>query len=255
MKGPIMTATAPPHANGHARPVTLTPLALPVSGALSTLPQDDPGQSRTAADDPGRLARAVSGFRRNWWRLVFAAVAAVAAVVSYGHIVDLFLSWHAPPLDARLMPIAIDGLIIIGAGAARGGQKGLGWSAIGPGLAASLYANVMNGLPHGYGPAMGSGWATVALFLATNVMERWKPARPVTPAVTPPVTPARDKPPAAPRRKPVPAEAAPAMTKQARAAAILRDNPGLKNRELEALTGGDIDVRTFQRARNSKQGA
>jgi hypothetical protein len=40
------------------------------------------------------------------------------------------------------------------------------------------------------------------------------------------------------------------MTKQARAAVILRDNPGLKNRELEALTDGDIDVRTFQRARN-----
>ena len=181
MKGTIMTATAPPHANGHARPVTLTPLPLPVSGALSTLPQDDPGQSRTAPDKPKRLASALSGFRRNWWRLVFAAVAAVAAVVSYGHIVDLFLSWHAPPLDAHLMPIAIDGLIIIGAGAARSGQVRLGWSAIGPGLAASLYANVMNGLPHGYGPAMGSGWATVALFLATNVMERWKPAPPVTP--------------------------------------------------------------------------
>ena len=118
----------------------------------------------------------MSAFRRNWWRLVFAAVGAVAAIVSYGHIVNLFLTWHAPLYDARLMPIAIDGLIIIGAGAAKGGQKRLGWSAIGPGLAASLYANVMNGLPYGWGAAMGSGWATVALFLATNVMERWKPA-------------------------------------------------------------------------------
>jgi hypothetical protein len=53
-----------------------------------------------------------------------------------------------------------------------------------------------------------------------------------------------------PPRKPVTRKPAPAMTKQARAAVILRDNPGLKNRELEALTGGDIDVRTFQRARN-----
>lgn len=122
------------------------------------------------------MTRVREGFRRNWWRLVFAAVGTVAAVVSYGHIVDLFLSWHAPLYDARLMPIAIDGLIIIGAGAARSGQVGLGWSAIGPGLAASLYANVMNGLPHGPGAAAGSGWATIALFLATNVMERWKPA-------------------------------------------------------------------------------
>jgi hypothetical protein len=118
-----------------------------------------------------------SEFRRNWWRLVFAAVGAVAAVVSYGHIVNLFLKWHQTSLDAHLMPIAIDGLIIIGAGAAKSGQVWLGWSAIGPGLAASLYANVMNGLPHGKGAAMGSGWATIALFLATNVMERWKPAQ------------------------------------------------------------------------------
>jgi hypothetical protein len=115
--------------------------------------------------------------RRNWWRLVFAAVGAVAAVVSYGHIVNLFLEWHQTPLDAHLMPVAIDGLIIIGAGAARTGQRWLGWSAIGPGLIASLYANVMNGLPYGRGAAMGSGWATIALFLATNVMERWKPAQ------------------------------------------------------------------------------
>jgi hypothetical protein len=118
-----------------------------------------------------------SAVRRNWWRLVFAAVGAVAAVVSYGHIVNLFLKWHQTPLDAHLMPIAIDGLIIIGAGAAKSGQTWLGWSAIGPGLAASLYANVMNGLPYGRGAAMGSGWATIALFLATNVMERWKPAQ------------------------------------------------------------------------------
>src|SRR6266705_2354124 len=175
-----MTATAP-HANGRARPVTLAPLRLPEHGPVSGWPQDAPGQSRAAAGRPGRLALAVSAFRRNWWRLVFASVGAVAAVVSYGHIVNLFLTWHAPLYDARLMPVAIDGLIIIGAGAARGGQKRLGWSAIGPGLAASLYANVMNGLPYGRGAAMGSGWATVALFLATNVMERWRAAPAVTP--------------------------------------------------------------------------
>ena len=193
---------------------------------------------------------------------MFAAVAAVAAVVSYGHIVSLFLSWHATSLDAHLMPVAIDGLIIIGAGAARGGQKRLGWSAIGPGLAASLYANVMNGLPYGRGAAMGSGWATVALFLATNVMERWKAAPAVTPrqddtdvqpAAMPVVTSHRDsdhdkrddKPPS---RKPVkpPSEA----TKFARAAAAIRDNPGLTNAELAALAG--CDARTISRARNGK---
>jgi hypothetical protein len=239
--------TTAPQANGRARPVTLTPL--PVHGPVSALPRTAPNgaaQPRTPPDKRERWALVMSAFRRNWWRLVFAAVGAVAAVVSYGHIVNLFLTWHAPLYDARLMPVAIDGLIIIGAGAASGGQKLLGWSAIGPGLAASLYANVMNGLPYGYGAAMGSGWATIALFLATNVMERWKPAPVVTPGHDSGHDKGGDKPP----RKAAPRKPAPAMTKQARAAAILRDNPGLKNRELEALTGGDIDVRTFQRARN-----
>jgi len=231
----MATATPQQQANGHARPVTLTPL--PVHGPVSALPQqDDPGRSRTAPDKPGRLALAVSAFRRNWWRLVFAAVGAVAAVVSYGHIVNLFLSWHAPLYDARLMPIAIDGLIIIGAGAAKGGQKRLGWSAIGPGLAASLYANVMNGLPYGYGAAMGSGWATVALFLATNVMERWKAA----PVVTPRHDSDDDKQDDKPQRKP-----APAMTRQPSVADVIRDNPGLTNAELAALAG--CKVRTIQR--------
>ena len=212
-------------ANGHAWPVTLAPLSLPVP--------DDPGQSRTAPDKPKRLASALSGFRRNWWRLVFASVGAVAAVVSYGHIVNLFLTWHAPLYDARLMPIAIDGLIIIGAGAAKGGQKRLGWSAIGPGLAASLYANVMNGLPYGYGAAMGSGWATVALFLATNVMERWKAAPVVTPRHDSDHDTKDDK----PQRKTAPRKPAAAMT----------------NKELADREG--VSVRTLQRRRNTKTGS
>ena len=162
-------------ANGHQ----MVPLAMPLQqrGDVSAVPQPNGAEHpRTTPNGGERRRRAMSAFRRNWWRLVFATVGAVAAVVSYGHIVSLFLTWHAPLYDARLMPVAIDGLIIIGAGAAKGGQKLLGWSAIGPGLAASLYANVMNGLPYGRGAAMGSGWATVALFLATNVMERWKAA-------------------------------------------------------------------------------
>ncbi len=261
-------------ANGHA----LAPFTIPLreSGPVSALPQQicqtcghpidgrsphppecakcpegyceprqgDPGQPRTVPDKTRRWALAMSAFRRNWWRLVFASVGAVAAVVSYGHIVNLFLSWHASSLDAHLMPIAIDGLIIIGAGAARGGQKWLGWSAIGPGLAASLYANVMNGLPYGRGAAMGSGWATVALFLATNVMERWKAA----PVVAPRHDSDHDKG-DKPQRKQVTRKQAPAMTKQAKAAVVIRDNPGMTNAELAAIAG--VDVRTIQRARNA----
>jgi hypothetical protein len=241
--------TTAPQANGHA--VTLAPLSLPGRGPVSALPRTAPNdaeQLRTAPGRPRRLALAVSAFRRNWWRLVFASVGAVAAVVSYGHIVNLFLTWHAPLYDARLMPIAIDGLIIIGAGAAKGGQKLLGWSAIGPGLAASLYANVMNGLPYGYGAAMGSGWATVALFLATNVMERWKAAPAVQAAAAPAVPPREDRQVDKPARR----KAVPARTALDKAAAVIRDNPHLDKpedkAELARLAG--VSTKTVQRARN-----
>jgi len=267
-------------ANGRALVPFTVPASMPL-GPVSALPQENTPngaeQPRTVPGKPRRWALAVSAFRRNWWRLVFASVGAVAAVVSYGHIVALFLSWHATLLDARLMPVAIDGLIIIGAGAAKGGQKRLGWSAIGPGLAASLYANVMNGLPYGYGAAMGSGWATVALFLATNVMERWKaapagmtddegarpgqpgknggdgtglagsPVRNVAAVAAPAVTPRHDGGDKPPRKLVKPPQGA---TKFARAAAAIRDNPGLTNAELAALAG--CDTRTISRARNGK---
>jgi hypothetical protein len=244
----MTTAGAPPHANGHGQPVTLAPLRLPGHGPVPGWPQDDPGQPRTAPDDPGRWRHAMSAFRRNWWRLVFATVGAVAAVVSYGHIVNLFLSWHAPLYDARLMPVAIDGLIIIGAGAARGGQKLLGWSAIGPGLAASLYANVMNGLPYGRGAAMGSGWATIALFLATNVMERWKPAPAVQAAAAPDVDTTVDKRTDSDKDKQTD-KTGPRGTALDKAIAVIRRHPDWTDAAVAKSAG--VSTKTVQRARNA----
>jgi hypothetical protein len=64
--------TAPTSVNGHARPVTLAPLPLPLPehGPVSGWPQDDPGQSRTVLDKPAR--------RYPWPLMVIAAPAAVA---------------------------------------------------------------------------------------------------------------------------------------------------------------------------------
>jgi hypothetical protein len=72
-----------------------------------------------------------------------------------------------------------------------------------------------------------------------------------TPADAPSVTPGRDsgddkKDDKPPRKRPAPA---PAGTKQARAADVIRDNPGMTNEELAALAG--CKVRTIQRARNA----
>jgi len=259
--------------NGRARPVTLQPLRLPVSGDVHPWPeQDDPGQSRTPADDHERRRHAVDGDTviRVLAAVVVLAVAAFAAIVSYSHIFELGRHHGQDGTAARLLPLSVDGLIasaslvMLHAARRKLDVPPLARWMLGLGVAATVAANIFYGLPFGWLSAVVSAWPAVAFVGSVEMAVRFvRDARqdtegvepPVTPAVTPPVTPARDKPPAAPRRKPVPAEAAPAMTKQARAAAILRDNPGLKNRELEALTGGDIDVRTFQRARNSKQGA
>jgi len=81
--------------------------------------------------------------------------------------------------------------------------------------------------------------------------------QPATPAMTAAVVTPRhdsdhDKKGDKPQRKPVPRKAVASMTKQARAAIAIRDNPGMKNAELAALVG--CDIRTIQHARNGKTG-
>jgi hypothetical protein len=65
------------------------------------------------------------------------------------------------------------------------------------------------------------------------------------PAVTPRHDSGHDK----PQRKAPPARRPAAMTKQARAVAAIRDNPGMANAALARLAG--CDVRTISRARNA----
>jgi hypothetical protein len=77
-------------------------------------------------------------------------------------------------------------------------------------------------------------------------------AAPVAPAVAPVVTPRHDSDHDKRGDKlpcpPVPRKAVAPMTKTARAAVAIRDNPGMKNAELAALVG--CDVRTIQHARS-----
>jgi hypothetical protein len=89
---------------------------------------------------------------------------------------------------------------------------------------------------------MGSGWATVALFLATNVMERWRAAPVVAVATVTPVATGDsggDKP-AGVVSPPPPARVKPP-------AAVVK--PGLRAElEAEAARKG-VTVRTIQRHR------
>jgi len=127
---------------------------------------------------------ALGWLRRQWSRLVaglaFAVVATVTGVVSYTHIEALTLALHQHLVVARLMPLGIDGLIVVGSVAllqAGDDHPHLGWLCVGPGAAASLFANVESGIRYGLLAAAWAGMASVAFFLATFTLERWLKAQ------------------------------------------------------------------------------
>jgi hypothetical protein len=101
------------------------------------------------------------------------AVAAVAGLISYTHIYDLTLALHQSVLAARLMPVAIDGLILMGSVVLLQSGSRLGWLGVGPGVALSLFANVESGARYGPLSAVWAAIPSVSFFLATFIFERW----------------------------------------------------------------------------------
>jgi hypothetical protein len=94
-------------------------------------------------------------------------------VISFGHIYELTLALHQSVLAARLMPVAIDGLITVGSVVLLQSGSRLGWLGVGPGLALSVFANVESGLQYGWLSAVWAGIPALSFFLATFILERW----------------------------------------------------------------------------------
>jgi hypothetical protein len=113
-----------------------------------------------------------------WDRLTYAvavpvaAVAVIAGVVSFGHIEALALTEHQPLADARLLPLAVDGLIVAGSVILLAGYW-LGWLGVVTGVAATLFANIESGLPWGPLAATVAAWPAVAFTVASFILERW----------------------------------------------------------------------------------
>jgi hypothetical protein len=99
-------------------------------------------------------------------------VAAIAGIVSYNHIVALGLRTYQGQTDAHLLPVAVDGLIVAGSVILAFGSS-LGWLSVSLGVAATLFANLQYGLPHGRLSAVVSTWPAVAFTVATFALERW----------------------------------------------------------------------------------
>jgi hypothetical protein len=122
----------------------------------------------------------VTWLRAQWSRLTagiaLAAVALATGVISYRHIYELSIALYQPPMVARLQPVGVDGLIVVGSVVllqASPNHPRLGWFGVAPGVAVSVFANIESGIAHGW---LAAAWAGVpaALFaLATFLLERW----------------------------------------------------------------------------------
>ena len=108
--------------------------------------------------------------------LPVAAVAVIAGVVSYSHIEALGLMTGQSLADARLLPLAVDGLIVAGSVILLAGSW-LGWIGVALGVAGTLYANVMSGLPRGPLAATVAAWPALAFTVASFMLERWLAAQ------------------------------------------------------------------------------
>lgn len=108
--------------------------------------------------------------------VVTGLVAAIAGVVSYSHITALGVRTYQGPADAHMLAIPIDGLIVAGSVILAAGSS-LGWLGVALGVAATLFANLQFGLPHGALPAVVSTWPAVAFTVACFMLERWLRSR------------------------------------------------------------------------------
>jgi Protein of unknown function (DUF2637) len=104
--------------------------------------------------------------------LPVAVVAVVAGAVSYNHITALGLRTYQGGADAHLLAVPIDGLIVAGSVLLAAGSM-LGWLGVALGVAATLFANLQFGLPHGPLSAAVSTWPAVAFTVACFMLERW----------------------------------------------------------------------------------
>jgi hypothetical protein len=108
--------------------------------------------------------------------LAVAVVAAIAAVVSYTHLYDLGITHGQTGIAARLLPLSVDGLVVVASlvllQSARNGcqSSGLPRFALWLGIGATVAANLAYGLPYGPVGAVLSAWPGAAFVLAVEIL-------------------------------------------------------------------------------------
>ena len=113
--------------------------------------------------------------RGSAWVLA-SGVAAIAAIVSYSHIYDLGRAHGGSGTAARLLPLSVDMLILVGElmllheGDAKGRRFVLGWVLVWSGIAATMAANVAFGAQWGVVGAVIWGWPAYSFILVAAGM-------------------------------------------------------------------------------------
>lgn len=103
-------------------------------------------------------------------------VAAIAAIVSYSHIYDLGIAHGGSGIPARLLPLSVDMLILVGElmllheADVKGRRFVLGWVLVWSGILATLAANVAYGSEYGVLGAVIWGWPAYSFILAAGGM-------------------------------------------------------------------------------------
>jgi hypothetical protein len=98
-------------------------------------------------------------------------VAAIAAIVSYSHIYDLGRAYGGSYMAARLLPLSVDLLILVGElmllheSDERGRRFRPGWALVVSGIAATMAANVTFGAQFGAVGAVIWGWPAYSFVL------------------------------------------------------------------------------------------
>ena len=113
--------------------------------------------------------------RGSAWVLA-SGVAAIAALVSYSHIYDLGRAYGGSYMAARLLPLSVDLLILVGElmllheSDARGRRFRPGWALVVSGIAATMAANVTFGAQFGVVGAVIWGWPAYSFILVAYGM-------------------------------------------------------------------------------------
>jgi hypothetical protein len=158
------------------QPIDMSRLLSRPRGPVEDIPQPPAAPPDVRPAVAARARRDGDKMRRGAMWVLASGVAAIAAIVSYSHIYDLGRAHGGSGVPARLLPLSVDMLILVGElmllheADGKGRRFVLGWVLIWSGILATLAANVAYGAAFGVVGAIIWGWPAYSFILAAGGM-------------------------------------------------------------------------------------